>query len=57
MVSNNFDQTSIGMAMATVMLQAMSEATKSDLMFFITAGVGITAIALNIKKFFYKKND
>lgn len=56
-MSHHLDQTSIGMAVATIMLQVVSEATKSDTMFFITAGVGITAIALNVKKFIKKKDE
>ena len=44
------DQTSIGMAIGAIMLQVISEATKSDAMFFMAVIVGVSTIIYNIVK-------
>lgn len=49
-MSNGLDQTSIGMTVATIMLQVVSEATKSDAIFFMGIIVGCSTLVYNIVK-------
>lgn len=49
-MGNGVDQTSIGMATATIMLQVVSEATKSDAIFFMGIATAISTIVYNIVK-------
>jgi len=49
-MSNGVDQTSIGMTVATIMLQVVSEATKSDAIFFMGIIVGCSTLVYNIVK-------
>lgn len=49
-MGSGVDQTSIGMTMATIMLQVVSEATKSDAIFFMAIGTGLSTIVYNVVK-------
>lgn len=49
-MSHSVDHTSIGMAVATIMLQVISEATKSDAGFIIASIMGISTIVYNLIK-------
>ena len=49
-MSTGVDQTSIGMAVATIMLQVVSEATKSDAIFFVGMVVGASTVVYNVVK-------
>lgn len=49
-MSNGVDQTSIGMAFATIILQIVGEATKSDAIFFVGMIVGCSTVVYNVVK-------
>jgi hypothetical protein len=49
-MSNGVDQTSIGMAFATIILQIVGDATKSDAIFFVGIIVGCSTVVYNVVK-------
>jgi uncharacterized membrane protein len=49
-MSTGVDQTSIGMAFATIVLQIVGDATKSDAIFFMGIIVGCSTVIYNVVK-------
>lgn len=49
-MNTGVDQTSIGMALATIIIQIVGDATKSDAIFFMGITVGLSTIIYNIVK-------
>lgn len=49
-MNTGVDQTSIGMALATIIIQIVGDATKSDTIFFMGIIVGLSTIVYNIVK-------
>jgi 4-hydroxybenzoate polyprenyltransferase len=49
-MNTGVDQTSIGMAFGTIIIQIIGEATKSDAIFFMGITVGASTVIYNIVK-------